>query len=95
MKKKINSNLDGLYEAFLTLETKEECKAFLNDVFTINELLEASQRLDVAKMLKQDKVYNDIVKETGASTATISRVNRCINYGDGGYDIVIERLENK
>jgi len=84
--------LDELYEAILCLETKEECKAFFDDLCTVLELQTLSQRLQVAKMLRGHHVYNDIVGTTGASTATISRVNRSL--GDG-YDIVFSRLQNK
>lgn len=84
--------LDELYEAILCLETKEECSAFFDDLCTVLELQTLSQRLQVAKMLRENKVYNDIVSATGASTATISRVNR--SAGDG-YEIVFERLKNR
>lgn len=84
--------LDELYEAILCLETKEECSAFFDDLCTVLELQTLSQRLQVAKMLRENKVYNDIVSATGASTATISRVNR--SAGDG-YEIVFERLRNR
>ncbi|MCM1578661.1 MAG: YerC/YecD family TrpR-related protein [Ruminococcus sp.] len=88
--------LDFLYEAILTLKTKEECAAFLDDLCTPFELNAISQRLLVAKMLSEKKIYNNIVAATGASTATISRVNRTLNnrYTGGGYRIVFERLEN-
>ncbi|MBR1561961.1 MAG: TrpR-like protein, YerC/YecD [Ruminococcus sp.] len=86
-------NLDELYEAVLTLETVEECRLFFRDICTIPELKALSQRFKVAKMLTEKHVYNDIVAQTGASTATISRVNRSLSYdGSGGYNIVFERL---
>ena len=86
-------NLDELYEAVLTLETVEECRLFFRDICTIPELKALSQRFKVAKMLTEKHVYNDIVAQTGASTATISRVNRSLSYdGSGGYNIVCERL---
>lgn len=89
-------NLDDLYEAILCLENVEECRLFFKDLCTIPELKALSQRFQVAKMLAQDHVYSDIVSETGASTATISRVNRSLSYdGSGGYSIVFEKLENK
>ena len=93
MKEKLEiKNLDDLYEAVLCLETVEECK----DLCTIPELKALSQRFQVAKMLTKDHVYSDIVNETGASTATISRVNRSLSYdGSGGYNIVFDRLDKK
>ncbi|MBR1739820.1 MAG: TrpR-like protein, YerC/YecD [Ruminococcus sp.] len=87
-------NLDELYKAILTLETLEECRLFFKDLCTIPELKSFSQRFQVARMLTDDHVYSDIVKATGASTATISRVNRSLSYdGSGGYNIVFERLD--
>lgn len=83
---------DELCQALLTLKTKEECYAFLEDICTIKEILDISQRLAVAKMLSQGSPYTAICKETGASTATISRVSKCCEYGAGGYRTVIERL---
>ena len=85
--------VDHLFEAILTLETKEECYTFFQDVCTINELLSLSQRYEVAKMLREKKTYLEIADKTGASTATISRVNRSLNYGCDGYDMVFSRLE--
>ena len=84
---------DELCQAFLTLKTKEECYAFLEDICTIKEIQDISQRLAVAKRLNQGISYTTICKETGASTATISRVSRCCEYGAGGYRTVIQRLE--
>ncbi len=90
------SALDELYEAILCLETKEECSAFFDDLCTVLELQTISQRLQVAKMLRDHHVYSDIVNATGASTATISRVNRSLNYqSKNGYDIVFNRLQEK
>lgn len=83
---------DGLFEAILSLKTIDECYKFFEDLCTVNELKSLSQRLEVAKMLSKHHVYNDIVNETGASTATISRVNRSLNYGCDGYEIVFKRL---
>ena len=80
--------VDHLFEAILTLENKEECYTFFQDVCTINELLSLSQRYEVAKMLREKKTYLEIAEKTGASTATISRVNRYLNYGCDGYDMV-------
>ena len=87
--------VDHLFEAILTLETKEDCYKFFEDVCTINEILSISQRYEVASMLEDKKTYLDIAKSTGASTATISRVNRSLNYGSDGYDMVFKRLANK
>ena len=88
-----NKSTEELCEAFLFLKTKEECYAFLEDVCTIKEVLDISQRLTVAKMLRSGVSYNVISKETGASTATISRVSKCCEYGAGGYRMVLDRLE--
>ncbi len=90
--KLMDKNVDYLFQAILTLETPEECYKFFDDLCTISELKAMSQRLQVAKMLSQQKVYSDIVSQTGASTATISRVNRSLNYGADGYSVVFERL---
>ncbi|NME95748.1 TrpR-like protein YerC/YecD [Clostridium cochlearium] len=95
-KSKLQSEeMDFLCDAILTLKDKEECYRFFEDICTINEIQSLSQRLVVAKMLKDKKTYQDISKLTGASTATISRVNRCLNYGSDGYNIVLEKLDNK
>jgi len=88
-----NKSTDELCEAFLSLRTKEECYAFLEDVCTIKEVLDISQRLTVAKMLRSGVSYNVISRDTGASTATISRVSKCCEYGAGGYRTVLDRLE--
>lgn len=87
--------IDDLFDAILTLETPEECYDFFGDLCTVLELKSLSQRYQVAKMLTEHHVYSDIVSETGASTATISRVNRSINYGNDGYSIVFDRLKKK
>ena len=87
-------NVEFLFQAILKLQTMEECYNFFEDFCTVPELKALSQRLMVAKMLDEDKVYSDIVAETGASTATISRVNRSLNYGCDGYRVIFERLEN-
>ena len=92
MNKKIKTEaVDHLFEAILTLQ----CYAFFEDVCTVNELLSLSQRYEVAKMLREKKTYLDIAETTGASTATISRVNRSLNYGNDGYDMVFKRIEEK
>ena len=96
MNKKIKTEaVDHLFEAVLTLKYPEECYAFFEDVCTVNELLSLSQRYEVAKMLREKKTYLDIAERTGASTATISRVNRSLNYGSDGYDLVFSRLDKK
>ena len=84
-----------LFEAVLQLKTTEECKNFFDDLCSIAELHSMTQRFEVAKMLDQKKVYTDIVAKTGASSATISRVNRCLLYGPGGYRTVLERLKEQ
>jgi TrpR-related protein YerC/YecD len=95
-KSKLQSEaMDFLCEAILSLKTKEECYKFFDDICTINEIKALEQRLQVAKMLKNKKTYLDIAAATGASTATISRVNRCLNYGSEGYKLVLERLKDK
>lgn len=88
-----NPELDLFFEAVLSLETIEECYNFFEDVATINEIKALAQRIHVAKLLSQKKVYTEIAEKTGASTATISRVNKCLNYGTGGYSLVLNRIE--
>lgn len=90
-----SKQLDELFEAILMLKTKEECYKLFEDVCTVRELHSISQRLEVAKLLKIRKTYNEIEKETGASTATISRVNRSLHYGAGGYNLVLDALISK
>lgn len=93
MSKKLRTKaVDHLFEAILSLENMEECYKFFEDVCTVNELLSLSQRFEVARMLRTQKTYLDIAEETGASTATISRVNRSLNYGNDGYDMVFARM---
>ena len=89
----IEGKLDELFEGMLTLKDKKEYYDFFEDLCTISELLALAQRFEVAKRLREGRVYSDIVKETGASTATISRVNRSYHYGCDGYKTVFERLE--
>ena len=84
--------VDHLFDAILSLKNKEECYDFFEDVCTVNELAALSQRYEVAKMLRENHTYLDIAEKTGASTATISRVNRSLNYGCDGYDLVFKRL---
>jgi len=88
-------SVDFLFDSVLKLENKEECYAFFEDLCTVNELLSISQRALVAYLLRKKKTYLEIAEETGASTATISRVNRALNYGCDGYDLVFERIEDK
>ena len=85
--------LKELYKAIALLQTEEECAAFFEDVCTIKECLDMAQRFEAAKMLTKGKNYQQISKEVGISTATISPVSRCIQYGSGGYGIALERLE--
>ena len=94
MNKKIRTEVvNHLFDAILTLQDREECYTFFEDVCTVNELLSLSQRFEVAYMLREHKTYLDIAERTGASTATISRVNRSLHYGNDGYDMVFERLK--
>ena len=86
-----SKDFNELYKAILSLENEEECRLFFEDICTIKELETMSQRLEVAKMLIGGSTFNEIVAKTGASTTTISRVNRCLNYGDGGYKNVIDK----
>ena len=82
-----------MYEAILSLKSVEECMAFFDDLCTVSELMAMEQRYQVAACLNEGMIYNDILAETGASSATISRVNRSLQYGKGGYNIVFERLK--
>lgn len=84
-----------LYKAILKLESVEECVNFFDDLCTVTELVAMEQRYEVASCLSKGMIYNDILSETGASSATISRVNRSLQYGKGGYDTVFERLEKE
>ncbi len=84
--------VDDLFEAVLSLENKEECYSFFEDIFTTNEILGVAERFEVAKLLFQNKTYIEIAKQTGASTATISRVNRFLSYGNGSCDLIFERM---
>lgn len=81
-----------LFKAILELKTVDECYDFFEDLCTITEIISMAQRLKVAEMLNDNKVYSEIAAETGASTATISRVNRCLQYGNNGYNTILERL---
>ena len=87
--------VEQLFEAVLTLEDKSECYQFFEDLCTVNELLSLAQRLQVAKMLRDDHTYLAVAEKTGASTATISRVNRSLNYGNDGYDMVFSKMKEE
>jgi len=87
-----NEGESKLYEALVSLQTVEECKKFMNDLCTIKELQAMEQRFDVAALLDKGMIYNDILSKTGASSATISRVNRSLQYGEGGYSLVFARI---
>ena len=96
MSKKLRTEaVDYLFDAILSLENREECSTFFEDVCTVNELLSLSLIVEVANMLREQKTYLDIAEKTGASTATISRVNRSLNYGNDGYDMVFSRLNQQ
>jgi TrpR-related protein YerC/YecD len=84
-----------LFQAILTLEDEEECFRFFEDVCTVNELLSIAQRFEVAKMLKEGHTYTEVAELTGASTATISRVKRSLNYGEDGYEMVFSRMKTE
>lgn len=88
-----DNETDQLFKGILKLQTIDECYMFFEDVCTIAEIKALAQRFQVARMLKKGKTYSEIVETTGASSATISRVNRCINYGADGYNLVIERMD--
>lgn len=90
-----DDNIDYLFQAIMELDSIDECYDFFDDLCTVPELKAMAQRIVVAKMLKNNMVYSDIVKATGASTATISRVNRSLHYGCHGYDIAFDRLMEK
>lgn len=87
--------VDSLFDAVLTLKTRDECYDLFEDLCTISEILSMAQRLEVAKLLNGGMKYQDIAKSTGASTATVSRVNRSLKYGNDGYQLVLRRLERE
>ena len=96
MNKKLETaEMDELLRAILSLETVQEAYEFFEDLCTVNEMVAMKQRFEVAKMLREERTYQDIADETGASSATISRVNRALNYGNDGYDMVLKRIEKK
>ena len=84
----------ALYRAILSIRDEAECRAFLEDLCTVSELKALSQRMDVAMLLDEGLIYSEILEKTGASSATISRVNRCLHYGSGGYKLVVPRLRD-
>jgi len=88
-------SFDNLFKAILKLKDVEDCRKFFEDVCTIKELQDITQRLEVASLLSKGKNYQEVSKATGASTATISRVNKCLNYGRGGYKIVLKEGDGK
>ena len=90
---KDKQNMQQFYKAVLALQDEEECRKFCDDEATIKEVLDLSSRLELARMLTDGRVFSDISKETGASSATISRVNKCLNYGEGGYSTVLDRIK--
>ena len=95
MEKGHTEAVNRLYQAILRLDTEEECRRFFDDICTVKEIQDLAQRLEVATMLSEGKNYQEISRETGASTATICRVNKCLLYGDGGYKTVLSRVEQK
>ena len=90
-----SEEMDHLFEAILSLQSIDECYNFFEDVCTVKELIAMAQRCEVAKLLREGQTYLDIAAKTGASTATISRVNRSLNYGCDGYDLVFERIKSE
>ncbi len=88
-------DVDALFDAVLTLENREDCYRFFEDLCTINEIHAIAQRMEVAKYLAEKKTYSEIEKITNASTATISRINKCLVYGAGGYKLALDRLKKK
>lgn len=88
-------DVDALFDAVLTLKNREDCYRFFEDLCTINEIHAIAQRMEVAELLAEKKTYNEIEEITNASTATISRINKCLVYGAGGYRLVLERLKDK
>lgn len=88
-----SESLNQLFDAIISLQSREECSKFFEDICTVKELLDLVQRLDVAVLLNQGASYQTIAQQVNVSTATISRVSRCLNYGSGGYKMALERLE--
>lgn len=90
-----SDHADLLYEAILSLKTKEECRAFFQDLCTFTEVKAMAQRIEVARLLDQGLIYSEILERTGTSSATISRINRALQYGADGYRIVLDRLKQE
>ena len=90
-----SENIDILFSAILSLTNVSECYDFFEDLCTISEIKEMGQRFEVARLLNDKKIYTEIVKQTGASSATVSRVNKCLTYGTGGYQKALEKLSSK
>jgi len=90
-----DKHMDQLFQAILKLENLDQCYALFSDLCTVTELLSMKQRFWVARLLKEGYIYSDIVEITGASTATISRVNRCLQYGDGGYSLALDNKDSE
>ena len=90
-----SESMNDLFRSILLLKTEDECRAFFEDLCTIKELQDMAQRLETARLLFDGKNYQEISREVGISSTTISRVSRCLNYGGGGYETVISRLENR
>ena len=95
MKSIYNELTENFFKAILSLKDEEECRKFFEDVCTIKEIQDMSQRLEVAFLLNEGKSYQEVLSKTGVSTATISRVNKCLNYGSGGYKETIEKFTKK
>ena len=91
-KREPDKKTEYLFRGILSLETVEDCRAFFDDICTITELIDMSNRLTAAKMLSDEATYTDVIEKTGLSTATISRVNRCLRYGSDGYRLVLDNL---
>lgn len=89
-----NKDVDALFDAILSLNSREECYAFFEDALTVKEILDIAQRLKAAKMLRDGKSYNEVCRVTGMSSATISRVSKALERGQGGYKIILDRLES-
>lgn len=89
---KLDANIEYLYKGIITLDSLEDCRNFFEDLCTVSEIQEMSRRIKAARMLSEGYVYSEIAAQTGLSTATISRVNHCIKYGDGGYGKVLENI---
>ena len=92
MKKLHTKEMDTLFRAILSLRNIDECYKFFEDICTVKELIDIAQRLKAARMLKNGENYSVVCRETGMSTATVSRVNKCLGYGEGGYEMVLETL---